>query len=116
MAEEIHKIIFLIKNSQILGFCLYPELILCHIASYPHTFRRKLVSQECQHTCEHRKDHHFCWNYWPKKDPPVPSEHRSQGTAGNRIPLVSISTPELTLCHSSPYPNDFLKELVSQEY
>jgi hypothetical protein len=44
-----------------------------------------------------------------------PSEHRNQGSAGDRILLVSVSTPELALNHSSPYPNSSWRELVSQE-
>jgi hypothetical protein len=47
---------------------------------------------------------------------PEPSGHRNQGTARNRILLVSICTLELTLCHSSPYPNPSRRELVSKEY
>jgi hypothetical protein len=35
-------------------FHLHPELILCHSTQYPYTTRRELVSQECQHSCEHR--------------------------------------------------------------
>jgi hypothetical protein len=38
------------------------------------------------------------------------SGHKNQGTARDRILLVSICPRELTLCHSSPYPNS------SQEY
>jgi hypothetical protein len=42
------------------------------------------------------------------------SGHRN--TAGDRILPISICTPELILCHSTPYPNSSLKELVSREY
>jgi hypothetical protein len=34
----------------------------------------------------------------PRGTCPKPSGHRKQGTAGNRILLVSACTPELTLC------------------
>jgi hypothetical protein len=47
---------------------------------------------------------------------PEPSGHRNQGTSRDRILLVSVCTPELTLCHSTPYPNSSSRELVSQEY
>jgi hypothetical protein len=40
----------------------------------------------------------------------------NQVTAGERILQIFIYTPELTMCHSSPYPNSIQKELVSQEY
>jgi hypothetical protein len=36
------------------GLHLRPELILCHRAMYTNTARRKLISQEYLHTCEHR--------------------------------------------------------------
>jgi hypothetical protein len=52
----------------------------------------------------------------PRGTPTEPSGHRNQGSAGDRILLVSIYTPELTLYHSSPYPNSSRRELVSQEY
>jgi hypothetical protein len=52
----------------------------------------------------------------PRGTCPEPLGHRNQGTAGDRILLVSVLTLDLTLCHSSPYPNSFWKELVSQEY
>ena len=52
----------------------------------------------------------------PRRTSPEPSGHRNQGTAGDRILQVSFCTVELTLCHSSPYPNSSQKELVSQEY
>ena len=45
---------------------------------------------------------------------PEPSGPRIQGTSGDRILLVSVCNPELTLCHSSPYPNSSQRELVSQ--
>ena len=45
-----------------------------------------------------------------------PSGHRNQRTAGDRILLVSVCIPELTLCHSSPYSNSSQRELVSQGY
>ena len=47
---------------------------------------------------------------------PEPSGHRNQGTSRDRILLVSVCTPELTLCHSTPYPNSSQRDLVSQEY
>jgi hypothetical protein len=52
------------------SFCLHLELILCHRATYTNTTRRELVSQECLHTCEHRWDHQFSSNSWPKRNPP----------------------------------------------
>ena len=51
------------------GFPLCPELILCHSTTYANTARRGPVSPECQHPNEHRYDHHFCSNSWPKRDP-----------------------------------------------
>jgi hypothetical protein len=42
-----------------------------------------------------------------------PSGQRNQGLARDRILLVSICTPQLTLYHSSPSPNFSLRELVS---
>jgi hypothetical protein len=42
--------------------------------------------------------------------------HRKQRSARNRIILVSVCIPELTLYHSSPYLNSSQKELISQEY
>lgn len=36
------------------GLHLYPELMLCHRAAYTNTTRRKLFSQDCIKTCEHR--------------------------------------------------------------
>ena len=50
----------------------------------------------------------------PRKTHPEPSEHRNQGTVRDRILPVSVWTLELTLCHSSPYPNSSQRELVSQ--
>jgi hypothetical protein len=47
---------------------------------------------------------------------PEPSGHRNQGTSRDRILQVSVCTLEVTLCHSSPYPNSSWRELVSQEY
>jgi hypothetical protein len=38
---------------------------------------------------------------------PESSGYRNQGSAGDRILLVSVCTPELTLYHSSPYLNSF---------
>jgi hypothetical protein len=52
----------------------------------------------------------------PKETRSEPSRHRNQGRERDSILLVSVWTPELTLCHSSPYPNSSLRELVSQEY
>jgi hypothetical protein len=52
----------------------------------------------------------------PRETYPEPSGHRNQGTARDRILPVFIYTQELTLCHSSPYPNSPWRELVSQEY
>ena len=52
----------------------------------------------------------------PRGTHPEPSGHRNQGTARDRILLVSICTLELTLCHSSPYPNSSQRELVCQDY
>jgi hypothetical protein len=50
------------------------------------------------------------------RDQPEPSGHRNPGAEWNRILPVSICTLELTMCHSSPYPNSSRRELVSQEY
>jgi hypothetical protein len=47
---------------------------------------------------------------------PETSGHRNQETARDRILPVSFCTEELTLCHSSPYPNSSWRELVSQEF
>jgi hypothetical protein len=52
----------------------------------------------------------------PRGTHPEPSGHRKKGTARDRILLGSVCNPELTLCHSSPYPNSSWRELVSQEY
>ena len=41
----------------------------------------------------------------PREAHPEQSGHRNQGTAGDRIILVSVCTTDLTLCQSSPYPN-----------
>jgi hypothetical protein len=46
----------------------------------------------------------------------VPSGHRNQGTAGERILPVFVCSPEQMLCHRSPYPNSSQRELVSLEY
>jgi hypothetical protein len=51
----------------------------------------------------------------PRETHPEPLGHRNQGTTRDRILPVSICAPELTLCHSSPYPNSFQRKLVSQE-
>jgi hypothetical protein len=45
-----------------------------------------------------------------------PSPQKNQGTAGDRILLVSVFPQDLTLYHSSPYINSFQRKLVSQEY
>jgi hypothetical protein len=92
------------------------RLILCHHVPYPNTIGKELVSQECWHTCEHRWDHHFCSNSWPRETLPEPSGLRNQKTTGDSILLVSFCTQELTLCHSSPYPKSSQKELVSEGY
>jgi hypothetical protein len=47
---------------------------------------------------------------------PEISGHSNQGTARDRILLVSVCTLELTLYYKSPYPNSSQQELVSQEY
>ena len=60
--------------------------------------------------------HHFCSNSWKKRDLPRAIRTQNQGTVGDRILPVSFCTPELTLCHSSPYQNSSWRELVSQEY
>ena len=52
----------------------------------------------------------------PRRTHPEPSGQRNQGMVEDRVLLVSVSTPNLTLCHSSPYPNSSWRELVSQEY
>jgi hypothetical protein len=49
----------------------------------------------------------------PRGIHPEPLGHRNQGTAVDRILPVSICTLELTLYHSSPYPNSSWRELVS---
>jgi hypothetical protein len=43
--------------------------------------------------------------YGPRGTLPEPSGDRNQGTAGDRILLVSVCIPELILYHSSSYPN-----------
>jgi hypothetical protein len=43
----------------------------------------------------------------PRGTCPVPSGHRIQGTAEDRILHVSLCILELNLCHRSPYPNSF---------
>jgi hypothetical protein len=45
----------------------------------------------------------------PRGTLPEPSGHRKQGLAGDRILLVSLCTPELTLYQSSPYLNSSWK-------
>jgi hypothetical protein len=92
---------------------LGPELILYHRATYTNTTRRQLVSQEYLHTCEYSK-YHFSSNSWPKRDPTESTGHRDQESAEDRILLVCVCTPELTLCHSCPYPNSSQREHVSQ--
>jgi hypothetical protein len=47
---------------------------------------------------------------------PEPSGNRNQGTSGDRVLLVSVFTPELTLYDSSSFPNFSRRELVYQEY
>jgi len=51
----------------------------------------------------------------PRGSCPETSRPRNQGAARDRILPVLVYTPELTLCHSSPYPNSAQRELVSQE-
>jgi hypothetical protein len=45
-----------------------------------------------------------------------PSRPRIQGKVRNRILPVSICSSELTLCHSSPYPNSVGRKKFSQKY
>jgi hypothetical protein len=52
----------------------------------------------------------------PRETLPEPSGHRTQGSAGDRILLVSVCTSELTPDHSSLHLNSSRRELVSQEY
>jgi hypothetical protein len=52
----------------------------------------------------------------PRGTLPEPSGHRNQRSAGDRILLVSIFIPELTLYHSSSYLNSSRRKLVSHEY
>ena len=52
----------------------------------------------------------------PRETHPEPSGHGNQGTPRDRILPVFVCAPELTLCHSSPYPNSSQRELVYQEY
>ena len=95
------------------GFHLHPELILCHSSQ----------SWSCA-TAIHTQI--WPWESWSPRNAytsvstgkittsvqthrlrgtlPEPSRHRSQGTARDKIVLVSVCTLELTLCHSSPYP------------
>ena len=52
----------------------------------------------------------------PRGTLPEPSGHRNQGSAGDRILLVSVCTPELNIYHRCSYLNFSWRELVCQEY
>ena len=60
--------------------------------------------------------HYFSSNSWPKRDLHRAIRTQEPKSAGDRRLLVSVCTPQLTLYHSSPYPNPSRRELVSQEY
>jgi hypothetical protein len=95
---------------------LCPELILCHRDTYIiNTVRRELVSQECLHICSTGKTTTSLQIPGPRGTLTESSGYRNQGSAWDRILLISVCTPELTLYHSSPYPSSSLKELISQE-
>jgi hypothetical protein len=87
------------------GFCLSPELILCHSVPHTNTSRRELVFQECRHASEHSKTTTSAQISGPRGTSTEWSGHGNQGTVGDRILQVSICTSELTMWHSSWYLN-----------
>jgi hypothetical protein len=87
------------------SFLPHSELILCHRATYTNTTRRYLVSQECLQVKPA-----LLLNSWPKRDPPTAIRTQEPRTSWGQ---VSVCTPELTMYHSSPYPNSSWKEVVS---
>lgn len=96
------------------SFCLHPELTLCHSSLLPDLTGRAWISQKCWHTQERRWDHHMCLYSWPKRNC-----HRALRTQDLRNSLGQDPSgfclyPELTLCHSSLYPNPMGREMVSQ--
>ena len=68
--------------------CLHPEMILAHRATYTNTTRSELLSQECLHTCEYRKDQHFSSNSW------------TNGTSGKEPRIIWGQDPSGYCLHS----------------
>jgi hypothetical protein len=84
--------------------------------TYTNTTRRELVSQE---SCTPERIGKATISVQisdPRGSLTEASGHRNQGSAGNRILLVSVCNLELTLYYNSPYPKTSQRELVSQEY
>ena len=96
------------------GFHLCPELTLCHSFPYPGPSGSELVSQACWHNWEHRWDHDFCLNSWLKRDTPRAIRTQKPRKIWGQDP-VSFFALELTLGHSSPYPNSSMREQVSKK-
>ena len=57
------------------------ELSLCYSSLWPNPAQRKLVSQKCWHTQNHRWVLHYCSNSWPKWD--LPRCHRTLELQGS---------------------------------
>jgi hypothetical protein len=95
------------------SFYLFPELILYHRTTYTNTTRRELVSQECLHTCEHRRPpllFKFLAQEGPSKNHQDTWTIDYLGTGSFWL----LSVPQSWPC--SPYLNYSLRDLVSQEY
>lgn len=59
-----------ISSKRKISFGIYQELTMYHSSLYPILTRRELASQECCHIWQHRWDHDFCLNTWPKRNLP----------------------------------------------
>jgi hypothetical protein len=96
---------------------LLPELILCHTELHAQIPAGDGCSSRSAHTPASTGKITTSFQIpGPRETLSDPSGHRKQGSAGNRILLISVCIPEMTLYHSSPYPNFSRRELVSQEY
>jgi hypothetical protein len=94
-----------------------PKLTLCHSSPYPNTPRGKSYSSRSANTpVSTDKTITSAQIPAPRGTLTESSGQRNQGTAWDRVLLISVCTSKLTMCHSSPYPNYSQKELVSQEY
>jgi hypothetical protein len=99
----------------VFGLLLHPELILCHTAKYTNMPGETWSPRSAYTPVSTGKIITSLQIHGPRRTLTEPPGHRNQGSAENRILLVSVCTPELTLYHSSPYPNSSRRELVSQE-